>query len=260
MDSLAQMDALVKEWMHAARTEIIQGFKQKIAVWTKSGRNDLVTNMDRAVEAYYVEKIHTFFPEAVVIGEECHHQQDKYQTSGWVWVIDPIDGTMNFVKQQDHFASMIGVYHNGVGVRGYIFDVMNDDLFWGGPEKGVFCNETSLQPPLDTGLRDGLIGIGMPYLVHNYRNLQQVALASSGVRIYGSAGIQIIHVLQGKCTAYVSYLRPWDFAAGKILAEALNLQVKTIDGCTLDMLSSSDVLVATKNAQKDIQSLVAPAR
>lgn len=246
--------------MHVARSEIMQNFEKEIKVWTKSGRNDLVTSIDRAVENYYVKQIQENFPSAKVIGEESYQKEIDYKTSGMVWIIDPIDGTMNFVKQQDHFASMIGIYQDGIGMRGYIYDVMQNDLFWGGPEIGVFCNEDRLQKPPDRNLRNGLVEISMPFLVHNYRSLQRVALESSGVRIYGSAGIQFIHVLQGKCAAYLSYLRPWDFAAGKILAQALNLQVNTIDGCTLDMLSSSDVLVATKNAQKDIQCLVAPAR
>lgn len=79
---------------------------------------------------------------------------------------------------------------------------------------------------------------------------------SLGVRIYGSSGIEFIHVLTGKNVSYLSHLRPWDYAAGKILAETLGLVVKTIDEESLDMLSSSDVLVATKNAHQGIIKLM----
>ncbi|KRM90751.1 myo-inositol-1(or 4)-monophosphatase [Liquorilactobacillus cacaonum DSM 21116] len=253
--SFSDLDKMVKGWMKEARLKILKALNDEIDVWTKSGRNDLVTNIDKEIENFYIEKIHHFDSEATIIGEETF-SNDDLDLNGVTWYLDPIDGTMNFVKQKEHFATMIAIYENGCGVRGYIFDVMRNKIFWGGPDIGVFCDNDRLTPPINTSLRDGLIGIGAPYLIHNFRNLQKVALQSSGTRIYGSAGIQILHVIEGKCVGYVSYLRPWDFAAGKVLAETLGLSVKTIDGKSLNMLTSSDVLVATKNAQKDIAKLV----
>ena len=90
-----------------------------------------------------------------------------------------------------------------------------------------------------------MFGVGGKMLLSNYRNVQSAAKKSLGVRIYGSSGIE-----------YLSHLRPWDYAAGKILAETLGLVVKTIDEESLDMLSSSDVLVATKNAHQGIIKLM----
>ncbi|MDN2452470.1 inositol monophosphatase family protein [Lactobacillus sp. UCMA15818] len=252
---LEYLDIAVKGWMHEARAKILAAFDEDLDVWTKSGRNDLVTNVDKEVEKFYSKNIHLLSPEANIIGEESFTQADL-NMDGLTWFVDPIDGTMNFVKQHSHFVSMIAVYENGKGLRGYIYDVIEDKLYWGGPDIGVFCNNNKMRAPDNVFLKDGLIGIGAPYLIHNFFNLQAVALASSGTRIYGSAGIQIIHVIEGKCAGYVSYLRPWDFAAGKILAETLGLSVKMIDGTPVNMLISSDVLVATKNAQKDIAKLI----
>ena len=93
-------------------------------------------------------------------------------------------------------------------------------------------------------------------LLNNYCNLQEVARNAAGTRIYGSAGIEYIHVLTGKCIAYVSHLRPWDYAPGQILAQSIGLVVKTIDGKAVNMLSSTDVLVATKNAQQEIAAII----
>ncbi|MBZ2404703.1 fructose 1,6-bisphosphatase [Liquorilactobacillus hordei] len=254
MESLEYLDIVVRGWMHDARNKILAAFNKDLDVWTKSGRNDLVTNIDKEIEKIYSKNIRLLFPEANIIGEESFTQGDL-NMNGMTWFIDPIDGTMNFVKQHCHFASMLAIYENGKGVRGYIYDVVRDKLYWGGPDVGVFCNNEKMKDPSNTVLRDGLIGIGAPYLIHNFCNLQAVALASSGTRMYGSAGIQIIHVIEGKCVGYVSYLRPWDFAAGRVLAETLGLSMKKIDGTPLNMLVSSDVLVATKNAQKDIAKL-----
>ena len=131
-----------------------------------------------------------------------------------------------------------------------------DKLYWGGPECGVFCNDQKVEPPKNLPLEEGLFGVGGKMLLSNYRNVQSAAKKSLGVRIYGSSGIEFIHVLTGKNVSYLSHLRPWDYAAGKILAETLGLVVKTIDEESLDMLSSSDVLVATKNAHQGIIKLM----
>ena len=94
---------------------------------------------------------------------------------------------------------------------------------------GVFCNDQKVAPPKNLPLEEGLFGVGGKMLLSNYRNVQSAAKKSLGVRIYGSSGIEFIHVLTGKNVSYLSHLRPWDYAAGKILAETLGLVVKTID-------------------------------
>ncbi len=108
----------------------------------------------------------------------------------------------------------------------------------------------------DLFLDQGLLDVSGRMLIRNYRNVAQVAEKSMGVRVYGSAGIGFIHVLTGKTVGYCSHLHPWDHAAGKILAKAHGLSVKSIDDNELDVLSSNDVLVATKNAKNDIIKLM----
>lgn len=250
------IDREVKSWLKEARQQIMLQMQQDFKVTTKTSCTDLVTAVDVSIEQFYTKQIKHCFPTAEILGEEC--QQACLKTKqGLLWIIDPIDGTMNFVKQGKDFASMLAVYEDGQPKLGYILDVVADKLYWGGPECGVFCNEKQLKTPPNQTLAAGLVGISCPMLLNNYKNLVEVAKQSSGVRIYGSAGIQYIHVLTGKCVAYVSHLCPWDFAAGKILAQTLGLDVKTIDGKAIDMLSSTDVLVATKNAQRKIAAIIA---
>ena len=83
-----------------------------------------------------------------------------------------------------------------------------------------------------------------------------IAQQSLGMRIYGSAGIDIISVLRGELVGYISYLKPWDFGAGRILCETAGLKMTTIDGQRLDVLSSTPVLLATRNAHQDILTIV----
>lgn len=252
---LHRVDRTVKQWLHASREFILSKMDDNLNVAEKTGRKDLVTNVDKDNEKLLINKIRTFAPKSQILGEEGFGDQIK-QTSGWVWVVDPIDGTMNFVKQRDHFAIMIALYVDGEGVLGYIFDVMNNVLYSGGPQIGVYKNDQPLPAPANLNLREGLVSLSGPLVIHNHLNLQAVAEASSGMRIYGSAGIEMIHLLNGEIVAYISYLKAWDFGAGKILAESLGLAVTTVDGQALDMLSSDFVMVATVNAQQDILPII----
>lgn len=252
---LQEIDQTVKGWLRDSRKFVLTKMAEKLNVAEKSSRKDLVTNVDKANEQFLIERIRQFSPNSQILGEEGFGDKIT-ETSGWVWVVDPIDGTMNFVKQQDHFATMIALYIDGQGVLGYINDIMNDDLYSGGPQLGVFKNEQRLPAPANLGLADGLIGISGPLILRNQFNMQIVAEKSAGVRAYGSAGIEISHILSGKLNGYISYLKPWDFGAGKILAETLGLSVTTVDGKPLGMLSSDFVMVATEKAQRDILPIV----
>lgn len=247
-----KIDSLVPQWLMTARKMILESFSQKIEIETKTNRNDLVTGLDRKIEQFLVRKIQECFPGSQIVSEETRPTINEIEEEGLLWIIDPIDGTMNFVKQKNDFAIMIGIFRGGKGQRGFIYDVMADRLYHGGPDQGVYCNYQKMKSPPDVPLVDGLLGVGGVMLINNKYNLQKIALASHGIRIYGSAGIEIIHVLNGQLIGYLSHLHPWDLAAGKILAETLGLVVKTIDGREVNVLSSIDVLVASKNAQKDI--------
>ncbi|WP_203641869.1 inositol monophosphatase family protein [Levilactobacillus andaensis] len=240
--------ALLKE----ARQRVLEKMQDPLTVDEKTGRKDLVTNVDKGNEQFLITGIRRIDPDAKVLGEEGFGDQ-LTDIKGRVWIVDPIDGTMNFVKQQDNFAIMIGIYQDGVGQLGYIYDVMNDVLYHGGPQLGgVWANQDPIKAPTNLALRDGLIGASGPLVIHDVAHMQAIVHASAGMRIYGSAGIEMINVMRGKTLGYISHLKPWDFAAGQVLLNTLGVRVSTIDGQPLNMLSSNLVLVATEKAQRDI--------
>ncbi|KRM74086.1 inositol monophosphatase family protein [Secundilactobacillus collinoides] len=253
--TLAEVDQTVKTWLKASRALVLQRMTTPLNVDEKTGRKDLVTNVDKENERLLVSKIRAFSPDSQVLGEE-GFGDSVTDTTGWVWVVDPIDGTMNFVKQRDHFAMMIALYIDGRGVLGYIYDVMANVLYSGGPSLGVFKNDQPLTKPANLALRDGLVAISGPLITEQQMNMPEVVRQSAGLRAYGSAGIEFSHMLTGELITYVSYLKPWDFGAGKILAETLGLRVTRVDGTPLSMLSSDFVMVATEKAQQDILPII----
>lgn len=251
---LKNANEAIQSWFKEIREFTVSSLNQIHDVSTKSSRTDLVTDVDKSNERFFIKKIREFDSEAHILGEE-GFGDDVTNLDGHVWIVDPIDGTMNFVKQHNHFAIMLALYIDGKEELGYILDVMNDKLYhnWDGK---VYENDTEINPPEDISLSEGLMGLSGPLLINNEKNMQAISKASEGARIYGSAGIQIIAVLKGELVGYISTLKPWDIAAGKVLCDTLGIKVSDIDGNIIDVVSSDIVLVATKIAQKDILNII----
>ncbi|GAF35728.1 inositol-1-monophosphatase [Lentilactobacillus farraginis DSM 18382 = JCM 14108] len=190
ISELEKIDKTVKGWLRESRDNVLRSIDTRLTVNTKSSRRDLVTNIDKQNEKFIVSKIREFEPDAKILGEEGFGDRVD-STQGRVWIVDPIDGTMNFVKQRNHFAIMIALYQDGIGELGYILDVIGNHLLSGGPKLGVFDNGHPLDKVADTALKDGLIGLSGPMVLNNDFNMVEIAEKSLGMRIYGSAGLTL---------------------------------------------------------------------
>ncbi|MDN6253329.1 MAG: inositol monophosphatase family protein [Lactiplantibacillus plantarum] len=250
-----QLNQKMQVVMQTARAQVLAKMGTHLTVAEKTSRRDLVTNVDHSNEDFLVRQIRALDPVAKILAEEGTGDQVT-DMNGHVWIVDPIDVTMNFVHQRNHFAMMVGLYVDGKPTLGYIFDVMANKLYAGGPEVGVTLNGELLAAPADVDLSAGLFGASAPLLIQDRFNMQTIIAKSLGPRIMGSAGIQISQVLAGELVGYLSYLRPWDFAAGRVLAESLGLVVSRVDGNPVNMLSSGAVLIATNRAQRSILAIV----
>ncbi|GAB5057659.1 inositol monophosphatase family protein [Companilactobacillus alimentarius] len=218
---------------------------KKKSVGTKKNRNDLVTNFDKKTEKFINSEIKKNYPQATIVSEEGYG--DKVQDmSGLVFFVDPIDGTMNFVKRRDDFASMIGAYIDGKPLIGAIINVMDNEVYHGGKEIGLFINDKKIDNPKDLSLVEGLVDVSAPMALANKFNVQSVIKKSSGFRVYGSAGIIFGHLLTGKEVMYMSYLAPWDLAAGRVMCEAAGMSIVSIDDSPINMLESQVVIVGTQ--------------
>ena len=224
-ETLERFDQKVQELLWNVREQTIELMNTPLKVDTKSSANDLVTNVDRQNEQLIRKRL---------------------------LEIDPSARTLNFVKQRDHFAIMVALYCDGEPTLGYIMDVMNKRLYHAWRGHGAYVNEQQLKAPANSSLADSLIAINGWQLIKNQCHQQEIAQRAAGLRMYGSAGIETIHVLNGQLGGYTSRLKPWDIATGRVIAEELSLLVKTIDDQPLNVLSSNTVLVATKKVCQDI--------
>ncbi|MBC1902240.1 inositol monophosphatase family protein [Listeria innocua] len=243
MDS-EKIDYLARLWIMEAAAKIKQSFKETLDIDIKSGRNDLVTNMDKETEAFFVKQIKDHFPNHRLFGEE-GMSDDVTDLNGIVWILDPIDGTLNFVEQQRDFAISLAIYQDGVGHLAYIYDVARDELYFAEKGKGATVNGKQI-PKIDKDmdLQDALL-IANLSVTRKFPTMWEAVKASRGLRLHGAASLEYMDVATGRAGAYLSAnLAPWDIAAGKIIVEELGGIVTRIDGSKINMLEKGSSIVA----------------
>ncbi|WP_170140821.1 inositol monophosphatase family protein [Oceanobacillus arenosus] len=255
VSSLMEIDMQVKQGFKEIISFIHQSLSTELTIETKSNRRDLVSNIDKEVEAMIRAKIKEHYPSHEIIGEETK-QTEELQSLEHVWTIDPIDGTTNFLKQIDHFCVLISYYENNVGKLGYIYDVMNDDLYHAMENEGAFLNGVKIISPAPISLEDGLVSCDIGRW-HTKSNFAKLVNQCFDIRNFGCGGIDSIHVFHGKFAAFVnSDSGPWDLAAQLIFAKELGLKMSKFDGSPVDYLVGGDYILANAGCYEDIVSIM----
>jgi myo-inositol-1(or 4)-monophosphatase len=251
-----KIEQFAKTWTLEAAKLLKDSFENTLTITYKSHIADLVTDMDKKIEQFFIEKIQEAFPAHKVLGEE-GYGDDVQSKSGVIWIIDPIDGTTNFIHQQSNFAISIGIYEDGIGIIGIIFDVANGDFYFAKRGEGAFLNDVKLQPLENVTLSEAVIGVNATWVGPNRRinheNVQSIVKNSRGTRSYGSAAIELAYVASGKIDAYMTMrLSPWDFAAGLILLNEVGGIVTNADGQPIRLLDQNSILAGKPGLHGEI--------
>lgn len=246
----------IEVWLEKAAEQLRCSHDRDLQVDEKKNDRDLVTEMDKAIEQFLVNKIHEHYPDHQVIGEE-GKGDERVDLKGYLWVIDPIDGTLNFVKAKNHFGILIGLYYDGQPLAGYIYDVMNHDLYYGIVGEGLFLNNHPFKPLEISQISESLIMGNIENFSKKRYNMQALLSESLGVRTTGSAAMELIAVIRGEAALYFSaHLQPWDFAAGYCICSAIGYKVSDAEGQPLDILRASSVLFAHPNVYEEALDLI----
>ncbi|MGX7349698.1 inositol monophosphatase family protein [Dolosicoccus paucivorans] len=249
-----QLHHRVITWIEQAAEKLRHSLQEDRVVEEKASRRDVVTDMDKGIEAFLVERIQAHYPDHFILAEEGTGNSID-DLKGYVWIIDPIDGTMNYVQQKNNFGTMMALFKDGEPLAGYIYDIMNHDFFYGIVGDGVYRNHQPWNVPAITGLSDCLILGNVFMFIHNKFNEQGALEQSLGVRNYGSAAISTLSVLKGEAGAYLcSRLSPWDFAAGWAIFEAAGLRYSRLNGEPLNLLEKSTALLAHPQVYNDLMN------
>ncbi|MFJ8261673.1 inositol monophosphatase family protein [Rummeliibacillus sp. NPDC094406] len=253
---ITKVHEFAKAIIMEAGERIRSSFSEKWKIETKADANDLVTNIDRETELFFIEKITAFDPSHKILGEEGMGEK-IHSLDGVVWIIDPIDGTMNFIRQHRNFAISIGVYINGVGKLGYIYDVMRDQLYFAEEGHGAFMNEIPLKPLEAISLDKAIIGLNATWVTPNKKieHLPMIELVRTvrGTRSYGSAALEIVSVACGRMDAYISMrLSPWDVAGGVVIANEVGAIASNLKNEPINLLKQDTFIVANPTIHSEI--------
>lgn len=258
-----EIDTYAKEWIKEAGRHIKASFSTALLIQEKSNRNDLVTNMDKETEIFLKKKINLQFPDHNIFAEE-GSGHDLNSLKGIVWIVDPIDGTLNFIHQQRNFAISIGVYEDGIGKIGIIYDVVNDEMYHAIAGEGAYLNEQKLPLLESVRLDESMVALNASWLIPNERvpNDQAVVLVNSvrGTRSFGSAAIEIASVAAGRMDAYLSMrLSPWDYAGGAVILNEVGGVVTDLKGNPIDLHKGNSLLVAKPGLHAKILKIFNPS-
>lgn len=236
-----------RTWVEEAGQIIRSSIDQPREIETKLTPNDLVTEMDRKVEKYFAEKIRNTYPSDKILSEE-GFGDEVHELTGTTWIIDPIDGTMNFVHQKRHFAISLAVFHEGVGEIGFIYDVMADILYHAKKGEGAFKNEQRLEPlAKEKPLNESILLMNTiwctPNQCVNHKKICELVRSVRGNRTYGSAALEFAYLTEGIADCYVSFhLQPYDIAAGVVLYREVGGRIVQSTGKPITLLKQEPIV------------------
>lgn len=188
----------------------------------QKGLNDLVSYVDKQAEMMIVEKLSEILPEADFITEEGTGQTDGKE---YTWIIDPLDGTTNFIHGLPIFSVSIGLRHLDEIVLGVVYEINFHECFYAMKGHGAFCNGKPIMVSSVKNLSESLIATGFPYSafsqIDTYLDvLKELMRKCHGVRRLGSAAIDLCYVACGRVEGFFEYdLKPYDVAAGALIVK-----------------------------------------
>ncbi len=201
---------------------IRENYRKDFSVEFKTNASNLVTEVDKKAEETIMNFIKTEFPTHGILSEESGETKNS---SEYVWVIDPLDGTTNFAHGLPIFAVSIGVQKNGETIYGVVYDVMNDFAYTSEKGSGAFCNSRKMTVNKNDNLNHSLLVTGFPYDIKQnphkaIEKFNKFLLNSRAVRRLGSAAIDLALVADGIFDGFWEvHLFPWDMCAGQLLVE-----------------------------------------
>ena len=199
------------------------------------GTNDLVSFVDQQAEAKLKQGLSQIFPEAGFIAEETSSNYEDIG-DGFYWVIDPLDGTTNFLHKLPVFAVSVGLILNKQPILGLIYEPNRDELFTAAKGHGAHLNGSPIRVSPENSLSKSLLATGFPYYDFSYQDrylelLKELMRSSHGLRRMGAAAIDLAYTACGRFEGFFeANLKPWDVAAGKIIIEEAGGMVTNFSG------------------------------
>jgi myo-inositol-1(or 4)-monophosphatase len=221
--------------------------------------NDFVSEIDRNAERAIIDTIRRAYPHHAILAEESGGQgKDAYE-----WVIDPLDGTTNYLHGFPQFAVSIALRHRGRLESAVVYDPVRDEMFTADRGSGALLNDRRLRVTDRKGLKGALIGTGIPFRDQRYMDaylgmLRSLTQDTAGIRRPGSAALDFAYVAAGRLDGFWELgLSVWDFAAGALLVQEAGGTVSDIRGGS-QHLESGNVIAGNLKVHREMVEAIRP--
>jgi myo-inositol-1(or 4)-monophosphatase len=226
------------------------------------GPNDYVSEVDRAAENIIIETLLEAYPGHGILAEESGREHGA-RHSDYVWIIDPLDGTTNFIHGFPVYAVSIALAYRNQVQQAVVYDPTRNDLFFASRGRGAFCNDRRLRVSKRTRISDALIGTGFPFRKgDNFKRyvkmFEEVMQSCAGLRRPGAAALDLCYVAAGYYDGFFETgLNPWDIAAGSLIITEAGGLIGNFTG-EADFLFQREVVAGNPKVYGQLVSLLAP--
>lgn len=218
-------------------------------VTVKNGHQDIVTVYDKKIEGFVRRCILEMYPNDEIVGEENSATDGK---TGYSWFIDPIDGTTNFVNQNCNYAISIACYHDQAPLCGFVYSVMEEQLFWAVKGEGAFLNGESIKTASNRRQINQMILL-TPVFQHlllephpHKDHFRKLAYDIRAIRSIGSVALELCMIACGKADIFIAMKsNSWDHNAARIIIEESGGDIRSLDGKELPVRNESAVIACS---------------
>ena len=226
---------------------------------SKKGIGDFVTSADLSSEKAIIKILQKGYPEIEIMSEETSSKTNLNKHEK-IWIIDPLDGTLNFLHGLPHFAISMALMVNEEIISGIIYDPIKDELFWAEKGIGAFLNGKRIRVSARSQLKDALVSTGIPWkgMESSHKNylkiLENIMKSSSGIRRYGAAALDLAYVAAGRYDAFWEFnLKTWDIAAGALIVKEAGGYVGNINK-NENYLYTGNIYACNNNLLDELES------
>ncbi len=236
----------------------------------EKGIDGPVTRVDRYIEQLTIDTLKKSYKNHSFLGEEFGLQEGRGNDADWCWIIDPLDGTQNFIHAVPHFCISMAVQHKGIIQHGVIYDPVRDELFSASRGRGAMLNQRRMRMESRDTLEGAFLAVGHPYRRKNgdeiisyaeqhFASLLAVTQAGAQIRRGGSAALDLAYVAAGRYDGFFELgLKSWDIAAGELLIKEAGGIVADARGGS-DSIDNGQVLACHMKMLKPLMQVVVPA-
>lgn len=251
---------VAKEVAVSAGDILKKGFGTSFKIDSKEGKQNLVTEYDNAAQDWIILQIKKAFPSHTFLAEEGDIKDTP--TDEIHWIIDPLDGTVNFAHEIPFFAVSIAAAKGNEILCGCVYNPMLDELFYAEKGQGAYLGSRKLSVTKRTNIESALTATGFPYNAHEnphhcIERFGKMVQAGIPIRRLGVAALDLCYVAAGRFDLFWEVaLQPWDMAAGKLIVEEAGGTVTHYDGTKRQIYSYSSILASNGHLHQEMVSLL----